>query len=152
MEIEDVCIEIPEVILDKKEQKSINDTEKKYPDYKDMMDAIRRSDRKKKEERDKLLQKELENKMKELKDIKEMYEIKNRLIEDYAKWVKSVDDYHQVLADHTYVYNATYHNGVYIIVLGNGKGKTLKGELKVSYCESTTQIKKKSLLFELFHN
>ena len=88
----------------------------------------------------------------EQKDIKEMYEIKNRLIEDYAKWVKSVDDYHQVLADHTYVYNATYHNGVYIIVLGNGKGKTLKGELKVSYCESTKQIKKKSLLFELFHN
>ena len=81
-------------------------------------------------------------------DIEYMYEVKNQLIKDYASWVKGVDDKYQVLADHTYVYNAIYNNGVYKIVLGEGNGKTLEGELKVSYCESTTQIKKKSLLFD----
>ena len=83
-------------------------------------------------------------------DIKEMYDIKNSLLKDYAIWVKGVDDKYQVLADHEYVYNADYCDGVYKIVLGEGKGKELKGELRVSYCTSTTQIKKKSLIYELF--
>ena len=83
-------------------------------------------------------------------DIKEMYNVKNQLLEDYVKWIKGVDDKYQALADHTYVYNADYNNGIYKIVLGEGKGKELKGELRASYCTSTTQIKKKSLLYELF--
>lgn len=82
------------------------------------------------------------------KDIKSMYEIKNQLLKDYAFWVKGVDDKYQVLADHEYVYNATYNNGVYKIVLGEGKGKELEGELKISYCDSTSKIKKKSILFD----
>ena len=83
-------------------------------------------------------------------DIKNMYEVKNRLLKDYAIWVKGVDDKYQALADHQYVYDATYNNGVYKIVLGKGKGKELKGELRVSYCDSVKQIKKKSLFFEIF--
>ena len=82
------------------------------------------------------------------KDIKSMYEVKNQLLKDYAVWVKGVDDKYQVLADHEYVYNADYKNGVYKIILGEGKGKELKGELRVSYCDSVKQIKKKSILFD----
>lgn len=82
------------------------------------------------------------------KDIKYMYEVKNHLLKDYAVWVKGVDDKYQVLADHEYVYNADYKNGIYKIVLGEGKGKELKGELRVSYCDSVKQIKKKSILFD----
>lgn len=85
-------------------------------------------------------------------DIEYMYEVKNQLLKDYAIWVKGVDDKFQVLADHQYVYNASYQNGIYKIVIGEGKGKTLEGELKVSYCESTKQIKKRSLLFDWLKN
>ncbi|MCD7892943.1 MAG: hypothetical protein LUG60_04495 [Erysipelotrichaceae bacterium] len=81
-------------------------------------------------------------------DIKEMYTIKNQLLEDYKLWSEGVDNVDQVLADHTNEYNATYNQGIYTIILGNGEGKSLTGELKVNYCSSTTDIKKKSLLFE----
>ncbi|WP_297670380.1 hypothetical protein [Thomasclavelia sp.] len=84
------------------------------------------------------------------KDIKEMYEIKNDLIHDYRIWVKGVDDIDQALADHQKDYDANYYNGEYKIIVGKGKGKTLTGELKVSYCTSTKEIKKKSFFAELF--
>ena len=84
------------------------------------------------------------------KDIKKMYEIKNDLINDYRTWAKGVDDIDQVLADHQKDYDANYYNGEYKIILGKGKGKTLKGELKVSYCTSSKEIKKKSFFAELF--
>ncbi len=80
-------------------------------------------------------------------DIKKMYEIKEQLLEDYKIWVKGVYDKDQVLADHTSDYNATYKQGVYRIVLGDGKGKSLTGELKTNYCESTKDIETKSFLF-----
>ena len=60
-------------------------------------------------------------------DIKEMYEVKGKLLEDYQ---------------------ATYKQGVYKIVLGKGKGKSLSGEMKVNYCESTKDIETKSFLFD----
>ena len=41
-------------------------------------------------------------------------------------------------------------NGEYKIILGKGKGKTLTGTLKASYCTSSKEIKKKSFLAELF--
>lgn len=81
-------------------------------------------------------------------DIKEMYEVKNNLLKDYKEWVKGVNNKDQVLADHQLDYHATYKQGMYCIVLGNGKGKTLSGELKVNYCESTQDIEKKSFLFD----
>ena len=80
-------------------------------------------------------------------DIKEMYAVKNNLIKDYKIWSKSVDDIDQVLYDHQYLYNAVYDKGIYLIILGEGKGKELTGELKANYCESTKDIQKKSLLF-----
>ena len=43
---------------------------------------------------------------------------------------------------------ATYKQGVYKIVLGKGKGKSLSGEMKVNYCESTKDIETKSFLFD----
>ena len=82
------------------------------------------------------------------KDIKKMYEIKNDLINDYRTWAKGVDDIDQVLADHQSDYQATYKQGVYKIVLGKGKGKSLSGEMKVNYCESTKDIETKSFLFD----
>lgn len=84
-------------------------------------------------------------------DIKEMYATKEQLIKDYANWVKGVDDTYLVLADHTYVYNATFYNGEYVITLGKGEGKALTGKLQVSYCTSTKEIKKKSFFEELFN-
>lgn len=80
-------------------------------------------------------------------DIKEMYTVKNQLLKDYKEWVKGVDDKDQVLADHQSDYHAQYDRGTYIITLGEGKGKTLSGELKVNYCESTSDIETKSLFF-----
>ena len=81
-------------------------------------------------------------------DIKEMYKIKNELLKDYKEWVKGVNDKDQVLADHQNDYHAIYKQGVYEIILGDGKGKSLSGELKVNYCESTQDIEKKSFLFD----
>ena len=83
-------------------------------------------------------------------DIDEMYQIKNDLILDYKKWVKGVDDVNQVLKDHEETYNAQYKEGVYTIVLGDGKGKSISGKLQVSYCSSSKDIKKKSWLGSLF--
>lgn len=83
-------------------------------------------------------------------DIEEMYEVKDKLIQNYKKWVKGVDDVHQVLADHQKDFNATYYNGLYTIVLGKGKGKSLKGKLQVSYCTSSKEIHKKSWLINKF--
>ncbi len=80
-------------------------------------------------------------------DIKEMYQLKDRLIDDYKEWVKGVNNKDQVLADHVSDYHATYKQGVYKVVMGEGKGKSLKGDLKVNYCESTKDIKTKSFLF-----
>ena len=81
-------------------------------------------------------------------DIQEMYDIKNNLLEDYKEWVKGVDNKDQVLADHQKDYQASFKQGIYKIVIGKGKGKTLEGELKVNYCESTKDIKTTSLLFD----
>ena len=46
-------------------------------------------------------------------DIKEMYEVKGKLLEDFKTWVKGVDNKDQVLADHQSDYQATYKQGVY---------------------------------------
>lgn len=83
-------------------------------------------------------------------DIEEMYNIKKQLLLDYKDWCKSVDDTTQVLYDHQYVYNAIYENNVFLIRLGNAEGKELSGTLKINYCESTTEIKKKSFIYEFF--
>ena len=64
-------------------------------------------------------------------DIDEMYKVK-------------------VLADHQDDFNAKYYNGLYTIVLGEGKGKSLEGKLQVSYCTSSKEIKKKSWLIKMF--
>lgn len=83
-------------------------------------------------------------------DIEEMYEVKDKLIQNYKRWVKGVDDVHQVLTDHQRAFNAKYYNGLYTIVLGEGKGKTLEGKLQVSYCTSSKEIHKKSWLASMF--
>ena len=83
-------------------------------------------------------------------DIEEMYEVKDKLIQNYKKWVKGADDVYQVLADHQDDFNAKYYNGLYTIVLGEGKGKSLEGKLQVSYCTSSKEIKKKSWLIKMF--
>lgn len=83
-------------------------------------------------------------------DVAKIYEIKDSLLKEYAKWSKGVDDPYQVLADHTSVYQAKFYNGEYVVVVGDGKGKSITGKLQVSYCSSTKEIKKKSLLEELF--
>ena len=83
-------------------------------------------------------------------DIEEMYKVKDQLILSYKKWVKGVDDVYQVLADHQDDFNAKYYNGLYTIVLGEGKGKSLEGKLQVSYCTSSKEIKKKSWLIQMF--
>ena len=73
-----------------------------------------------------------------------------QLLLNYKKWVKGVDDVYQVLADHQDDFNAKYYNGLYTIVLGEGKGKSLEGKLQVSYCTSSKEIKKKSWLIKMF--
>lgn len=85
-------------------------------------------------------------------DIDEMYDTKNDLITDYRSWVKGVKDTYQVLNDHKDVYNATLKDDVFIIVLGKGKGKSLEGDLKTNYCSSSKDIKKKSIIEEIFNS
>lgn len=84
------------------------------------------------------------------KDIQEMYDVKDDLIRDYRRWIKSVDDIDQALADHQKDYRAKYYNGEYKIILGKGKGKELTGTLQASYCITSKEIKKKSFFAELF--
>ena len=67
-----------------------------------------------------------------------------------SSYNQEVDDVHQVLADHQKAFNAKYYNGLYTIVLGEGKGKTLEGKLQVSYCTSSKEIHKKSWLVSMF--
>ena len=81
-------------------------------------------------------------------DINEMYEIKNELLIDYKEWVKGVDNPDQALADHQDDYHATFKQGVYTIILGDGLGKSLTGDLKVNYCETTKDLKSKSLIWD----
>lgn len=81
-------------------------------------------------------------------DINEMYEIKNELLIDYKEWVKGVDNPDQALADHQDDYYATFKQGVYTIILGDGLGKSLTGDLKVNYCETTKDLKTKSLIWD----
>lgn len=83
-------------------------------------------------------------------DIDEMYDTKSRLLSDYKKWVKGVDDVYQVLKDHQKQYDAIYKDGTFYIVLGEGKGKSITGKLQVSYCTTSKEIKKKSLIESLF--
>lgn len=83
-------------------------------------------------------------------DIQEMYELKDELLNKYKDWVKGVDDEYQALADHTYAYDATFYNGEYAIVIGDGKGKKLTGKLQSSYCTSGKEIEKKSFFGDLF--
>ena len=85
-------------------------------------------------------------------DIKIMYENKEQLLNDYRTWIKGVDDPNQVLADQAYLHNDTFYNGEYTIVLGKGEGKSITGKLQVSYCTSSKDIKKKSLMQEWFGN
>lgn len=80
-------------------------------------------------------------------DIKEMYRVKNQLLEDFKDWSKGVDNKEQVLADHQSDYQAIFKQGVYKVVLGKGQGKSISGEMKVNYCESTKDIETKSFLF-----
>ena len=77
-----------------------------------------------------------------------MYEIKNELLIDYKEWVKGVDNPDQALADHQDDYHATFKQGVYTIILGDGLGKSLTGDLKVNYCETTKDLKTKSLIWD----
>lgn len=81
-------------------------------------------------------------------DIQKMYDIKNQLLIDYKEWVKGVDNPEQALADHQSDYQATYKQGVYTIILGDGEGKSLTGDLKVNYCETTKDIETKSLIWD----
>lgn len=83
-------------------------------------------------------------------DIKEAYDIKNKLLGEYMEWAKGVDDVYQVLADHTSNYDATFYNGEYVIQIGQGKGKTIEGTLQTNYCSSSQDIQKKSWFFSLF--
>ena len=82
------------------------------------------------------------------KDIEYMYEVKNNLIKDYSLWVKGVDNKKQVLLDHLDDYNAVYKDDKYVIVIGEGKGHYIEGELSTHYCESSKDIKKKSFIWE----
>lgn len=81
-------------------------------------------------------------------DIHEIYQVKTSLLKDYKEWVQGVNDKDQALIDHQKEYQATYKKGIYEIILGEGKGKTLTGDLKVNYCESTQDIQTKSLFFD----
>ena len=86
----------------------------------------------------------------EQRDIDEMYDVKNQLLLKYKSWAKGVDDVNQVLIDHLDTFHGQYKNGVYTIILGEGKGKSLTGKLQVSYCTTSKEIKKKSLIQSLF--
>ena len=82
-------------------------------------------------------------------DIKEMYNYKNDLIQDYSKMITGVDE-ERVIEDLLILYpEMTYENGELCLILGKGEGKGVSGELKQNYCE--VKIKPKSWLGELFN-
>lgn len=83
-------------------------------------------------------------------DIDKAYQTKNQLLADYIDWSKGVDDLYQVCADHTNEYDASFYNGEYLIVQGDGNGKSIQGTLELNYCSSSQDVVKKSWFLSLF--
>lgn len=82
-------------------------------------------------------------------DLQIMYEYKNEIIENYAKMIIGIDK-QQVIEDLILMYpDITYNNNELCLVIGEGMGKSIKGELKDNYCN--VDVKPKSWLVELFN-
>ena len=79
-------------------------------------------------------------------DIDEMYKVKDQLLLNYKKMGQRCWWCLSSFSRSSRWFNAKYYNGLYTIVLGEGKGKSLEGKLQVSYCTSSKEIKKEILV------
>lgn len=79
-------------------------------------------------------------------DIEIMYQYKNEIIKHYQDMITGMDE-EDVLKDMVIIYpNMYYENHQLYLIIGEGQGKTIKGELKKDYCE--VEIKPKSIFEE----
>jgi len=82
----------------------------------------------------------------------DLYEAKQQLIDCFQELTKGVDAkyYDQLINDYIIVKdNFSFENAVITIILGDGNGKQIEGELKRDYC-TNREIETKVFLFELF--
>ncbi len=81
-------------------------------------------------------------------DIAEMYQYKNEIIGSYQEMITGVSE-DEVMEDLTLLYpQMNYENNQLVLVIGEGKGKRISGELKKDYCE--VDVKPKSFIGSLF--
>lgn len=81
-------------------------------------------------------------------DITTMYQYKNDIIRSYQEMITGVEE-EEVMKDLTLLYpQMRYENNQLVLMIGEGKGKNISGELKKDYCE--VEIKPKSFISGLF--
>lgn len=82
----------------------------------------------------------------EKEDIEQMYYYKNEIINKYQSMFLAVNQ-NEVIEDLMKIYpELSYKNKTLIYVIGEGKGKSISGELKDDYCD--VDVKPKSFLLE----
>jgi hypothetical protein len=84
----------------------------------------------------------------------EVYKLKDDLIYSFQAITTGLDEtyFEQTIID--YIKDKedfNYASNTITIVLGDGKGQKLEGELKTNYCENKETIKTRVFLFELFN-
>ncbi len=81
-------------------------------------------------------------------DISEMYQYKNEIIQSYQSMIEGVSE-KEVIEDLMILYpQMSYSDEQLTFIIGEGKGKSIKGELKKDYCN--VDIKPKSFIQSLF--
>lgn len=87
-------------------------------------------------------------------DPQQAYQTKNELIASFRQLVVGLDQsqYHQAMQDYFSKETAmNYEDHTLSVVLGDGQGKMVEGELKTDYCQADDTIETHFFFWELFH-
>lgn len=90
-------------------------------------------------------------------DVKEAYNYKEKLIDQYESLVFGYQerDYQTIIKQNLNLFEfsedcSCYYNGQIVLVIGNGTGLTLEGDLRHNVCDENA-IREKFYIFELFN-
>lgn len=90
-------------------------------------------------------------------DLQEAYTLKEKLIDQYESLVFGYQerDYSTIIRQNINLFEFTddcssFYNGQIVLIIGNGKGISLTGDLKHNICDENA-IREKFYIFELFN-